>query len=264
MNFSSSTTSDAASPLSSSTRWFLSVWNISLYFENIKFNDLSLPRIRFECVFHTDIGIHRIYYHSMAFLLFISFRCRFDFICSLAFRSRSEANKAFDISGYFFGLVLTGNVDAAQILLGEENPLWLVLVACALVGPLYTLYKVLQWSMKDWANHPIVDGLAVYCNNNTTWLAVASDINIEYRRWFFFSVFNTIYSRIYVYHNSIQNYHPCILYLRNSFAALFSTWSLHEMLSVLLPWNLLITLFYWIALLHCTSSVFCNLRCPLS
>ena len=86
------------------------------------------------------------------------------------------------ILGYLLGLVLTGNVDAAQVLLSNENPWWLVLSACALVGPLYALYNILQWSSKNWSTHPIAKSLAVYCNNNTTWLAVASDVNIEFRR----------------------------------------------------------------------------------
>ncbi|XP_024941675.1 E3 ubiquitin-protein ligase TM129 [Cephus cinctus] len=50
------------------------------------------------------------------------------------------------------------------------------------MGPAYTLHKVLSWSANNWSTHPIAQSLAVYCNNNTTWMAVASDINIEYRR----------------------------------------------------------------------------------
>lgn len=85
-------------------------------------------------------------------------------------------------TGYLLGLVLTGHVDAVEVILGNENPWWLFLSACALVGPLFSLYQVLQWSRNNWATHPIAESLAVYCNNNTTWLSVASDINIEFRR----------------------------------------------------------------------------------
>ncbi|OXU32031.1 hypothetical protein TSAR_004329 [Trichomalopsis sarcophagae] len=84
--------------------------------------------------------------------------------------------------GYLLGLVMTGNVDAVEVIIGNENPWWMVLIACSLVGPLFALYKVLQWSSDGWETHPIARSLAVYCNNNTTWLSAASDINIEFRR----------------------------------------------------------------------------------
>ena len=87
-------------------------------------------------------------------------------------------------------MVLFNHVNVAQILLGDENPLWLTLTICAMIGPSYTLYKVMIWSSNNWAKHPIAQSLAVYCNNNTTWIAVASDINIEYRR----SLFNRLIS----------------------------------------------------------------------
>ncbi|KAJ8686301.1 hypothetical protein QAD02_022095 [Eretmocerus hayati] len=86
------------------------------------------------------------------------------------------------VPGYLLGLVVTGHLDAAQVFLGKDNPWWLVLSACALIGPLYALFKVLQWSSRNWSTHPIAESLSVFCNNNTTWLAVAADINIEFRR----------------------------------------------------------------------------------
>ncbi|XP_066586221.1 E3 ubiquitin-protein ligase TM129 isoform X2 [Prorops nasuta] len=84
--------------------------------------------------------------------------------------------------GYVLGLVLFDHVDTARLLLGHQNPFWLMLILCAMIGPLYTLYMILEWSQNNWALHPIAKNLAVYCNNNTSWISVASDINIEYRR----------------------------------------------------------------------------------
>lgn len=81
------------------------------------------------------------------------------------------------------GLVFTGQYDAAKVLLGNDHSWWLLLTACSLIGPLYALAKTLKWSSDNWASHPIAKGLAVYCNNNTSWVAVASDINIEFRRY---------------------------------------------------------------------------------
>lgn len=80
------------------------------------------------------------------------------------------------------GLALTENIDAAQTILGKNNSLWLILIICALIGPLFTICKVLQWSASNWSNHPIAKALSVYCNNNSTWLSIASDVNIEFRR----------------------------------------------------------------------------------
>ncbi|XP_033209594.1 E3 ubiquitin-protein ligase TM129 [Belonocnema kinseyi] len=84
--------------------------------------------------------------------------------------------------GYLLGLVLFGNIETARIFLGSDNPLWPTLAVCSLIGPIYAVYKVLCWSRNNWATHPIAESLAVYCNNNTRWISVASDINIEYRR----------------------------------------------------------------------------------
>lgn len=87
--------------------------------------------------------------------------------------------------GYLLGLILFGNMEAAQIFLGKENPFWPTLAACSLIGPIYALFKVIVWSKNNWSSHPIAECLAVYCNNNTSWMSVASDINIEYRRYQF-------------------------------------------------------------------------------
>ncbi|XP_011497085.1 PREDICTED: E3 ubiquitin-protein ligase TM129 [Ceratosolen solmsi marchali] len=83
--------------------------------------------------------------------------------------------------GYLLGLILTGNIDADQVLVDNGNPWWLILIVCTLLGPLFLLYKILQWSSNNWSTYPIAKSLAVYCNN-TTWQSVATDINIEFSR----------------------------------------------------------------------------------
>ncbi|XP_015431931.1 PREDICTED: E3 ubiquitin-protein ligase TM129 [Dufourea novaeangliae] len=87
--------------------------------------------------------------------------------------------------GYAVGLILFGHVETIILLLGCHN-LWLIFFTCTILLPLYTLYKILVWSMNNWIKHPIVQNLTIYCNsnnndNNMTWTTVASDINIEYR-----------------------------------------------------------------------------------
>ncbi|XP_006558383.1 E3 ubiquitin-protein ligase TM129 isoform X2 [Apis mellifera] len=87
--------------------------------------------------------------------------------------------------GYAFGLVLFGHVDVVSALLDHVN-LWSIFVTCSILMPLYTLYKILIWSINNWSKHPIAQNLAIYCNNNNnnrmSWTTVASDINVEYQR----------------------------------------------------------------------------------
>ena len=67
--------------------------------------------------------------------------------------------------------------------------------------PVYTLSKILIWSMNNWKKHPIAKNLAVYCNssnnnnNNILWTTVASDINVEYQRLYIIS--RTLFLRYY-------------------------------------------------------------------
>ena len=88
--------------------------------------------------------------------------------------------------GYAFGLILFGHIDAVNVLLSHVN-LWSIFVTCSILIPLYTLSKILIWSMNNWSKHPIAKNLAVYCNSNNNnnsipWTTVASDINVEYQR----------------------------------------------------------------------------------
>lgn len=83
--------------------------------------------------------------------------------------------------GYVFGLILLGHVDTAKLILGNDN-VWLSLLICAVLVPLYVLCKIVEWSANNWSKHPIARTLAVYCNNNRSWIRVAYDINAEYRR----------------------------------------------------------------------------------
>ncbi|KAL6423661.1 hypothetical protein ACFW04_010286 [Cataglyphis niger] len=84
--------------------------------------------------------------------------------------------------GYILGLIFFGHVEAARLFLAGENFLGLLIVLCFTIGPLYILNKVFEWSAHDWATHPIAQNLSVYSNNNMSWMSVASDINVEYRR----------------------------------------------------------------------------------
>ncbi|XP_044593761.1 E3 ubiquitin-protein ligase TM129 [Cotesia glomerata] len=83
---------------------------------------------------------------------------------------------------YIIGLTLLGYIDTVQLLIGTEHSLWLTLSLCALVGPLYTLARIINWSRNDWSQHPIAKKLAIYCDNdNKSWIDVASNVNIEFQ-----------------------------------------------------------------------------------
>ncbi|XP_072766918.1 E3 ubiquitin-protein ligase TM129 [Anoplolepis gracilipes] len=84
--------------------------------------------------------------------------------------------------GYVLGLIFFGHVDTAKLFLIGGNFFGLLVVVCLTIAPVYTLNKVLEWSSHDWAMHPIARNLSIYSNNNMSWMSVASDINVEYRR----------------------------------------------------------------------------------
>ncbi|KAF3426614.1 hypothetical protein E2986_10482 [Frieseomelitta varia] len=85
--------------------------------------------------------------------------------------------------GYAFGLILFGHIDNISVILSHVN-LWSIFLACSILVPVYTLSKILIWSMNNWKKHPIAKNLAVYSNNsdNNIWTTIAPDINVEYQR----------------------------------------------------------------------------------
>lgn len=84
---------------------------------------------------------------------------------------------------YIIGLVLYGYLDVGKLIYTGDDPLKLAAVVFAAVGALYTLNKICEWYIHNWATHPIAQNLSVYSNNNRTWMDVAADINREYQRF---------------------------------------------------------------------------------
>lgn len=87
------------------------------------------------------------------------------------------------LSGYLIGLYLFGHMDYDYIYSGKANALWLFAVLATLCGPIYSIYKSYKLIKDRGSSHPIAQSLAIYANNNTTWSSVASEVNIEYRRF---------------------------------------------------------------------------------
>ncbi|XP_046743391.1 E3 ubiquitin-protein ligase TM129 isoform X2 [Diprion similis] len=86
--------------------------------------------------------------------------------------------------GYILGLAVFGHIDLAQVLLGNVNLFWFTITTSATLVPLYVLFLIVSWALlgSNWSTHPIAKALSVYSNDNNTWITVASNINIEYRR----------------------------------------------------------------------------------
>ncbi|XP_017889747.1 E3 ubiquitin-protein ligase TM129 [Ceratina calcarata] len=84
--------------------------------------------------------------------------------------------------GYGYGLILFEHINISNYF-----TLWSIFMVSTVLIPIYTLYKIWDWSKDNWSEHPIAKNLVIYCNsgnNNTTaqWSTVASDINSEYER----------------------------------------------------------------------------------
>lgn len=52
----------------------------------------------------------------------------------------------------------------------------------AVILPLLALYQIKNWSRDNWRYHPIALNVNKFCNSNSEWMSVASDISAEYRR----------------------------------------------------------------------------------
>ncbi|KAK3912130.1 E3 ubiquitin-protein ligase TM129 [Frankliniella fusca] len=87
--------------------------------------------------------------------------------------------------GYILGLEYVraySYADVEQQLLPTWSYSWKIYVVTATLIPLTVCALFFWWFPNLWRNHPISRKLAVYANPGATWWAVASDINIEFRR----------------------------------------------------------------------------------
>uniref|UniRef100_A0A1B6LAU6 Uncharacterized protein n=1 Tax=Graphocephala atropunctata TaxID=36148 RepID=A0A1B6LAU6_9HEMI len=57
-----------------------------------------------------------------------------------------------------------------------------VLGTLSLMLPITTSIIIYQWKKDNWENHPIAKRLTLFCDDNSSWRTLASDINIEFRR----------------------------------------------------------------------------------
>jgi hypothetical protein len=62
---------------------------------------------------------------------------------------------------------------------------WKVFIGLSIIGPLIVFLYIKRWSRNQWQEHPIAQTLALYSTPQQSWIAVATDINVEFRRCVF-------------------------------------------------------------------------------
>ncbi|GJQ87815.1 hypothetical protein Trydic_g18666 [Trypoxylus dichotomus] len=78
-------------------------------------------------------------------------------------------------------LLLTGNKALYLSILGSSL-IWKIYLSTALTLPILALYQIYDWYRNNYTGHPIARNIHKFCNNNSDWSSVASDINVEHRR----------------------------------------------------------------------------------
>ncbi|KAF5284436.1 hypothetical protein FQR65_LT13542 [Abscondita terminalis] len=113
--------------------------------------------------------------------------------------------------GYAIGLWF---FNYKEILLWSEKSLfWSLLISSSIVLPLLALYQIKTWADNNWEFHPIVVNIKKFCNNNSDWNAVASDINIEFRRIDKISIQANAISKVIATENWIMKVTPLTIFI---------------------------------------------------
>ncbi|XP_078270705.1 E3 ubiquitin-protein ligase TM129 isoform X2 [Rhinoraja longicauda] len=82
--------------------------------------------------------------------------------------------------GYYAGMCFASSDEKDYYFLVSGG--WIIYLLVAVLTPAVVSLIVLYWSSKNWSNHPIARSLALYALPQSSWRAVASSINIEFRR----------------------------------------------------------------------------------
>lgn len=87
------------------------------------------------------------------------------------------------LTGYYIGRICVASADEKFL-----NPLvlsapWRVFLTFCLILPLCTVLVAYYWSRLKWQRHPIARSLQHLAPAGSTWHAVASSINVEFRRF---------------------------------------------------------------------------------
>ena len=87
----------------------------------------------------------------------------------------------YSLPGYYLGLgIVKKSID--HWILWNLPLAWQIYVAMCIILPLCTSALVFYWSRDKWKMHPIARTLQHHAPSGSNWHAVASSINIEFRR----------------------------------------------------------------------------------
>ncbi|KAK5644774.1 hypothetical protein RI129_006074 [Pyrocoelia pectoralis] len=104
----------------------------------------------------------------------------------------------------------------------DKSLLWQLFTNSCFIFPLLALYQIKTWSDDNWKNHPIAVNLSKFCNNNGTWLSVASDINVEFRRIDKICIQTNAVSKIIATENWILKVTPLTIFVAHQSDATFN------------------------------------------
>ena len=87
------------------------------------------------------------------------------------------------VVGYFCGLLIFSQEMNPDITNLSALPFhWKIYVSSSLLLPFVVITLILYWSRNDWQKHPITNNLHALAPQNSSWRAVVSSINVEFRR----------------------------------------------------------------------------------
>lgn len=83
--------------------------------------------------------------------------------------------------GYYFGMCIAAP-DKNLWYVHSANDIWQLYFTISVALPLFSLVLVLHWSRNKWGNHPISKSIGAHALPQSSWRAVSSSINTEFRR----------------------------------------------------------------------------------
>lgn len=89
--------------------------------------------------------------------------------------------------GYYIGNIFISTENEHSVNPVALNILWKIFLAICLLLPFCTAAVAYYWSRNKWQNHPIAKLLQHLAPSGSSWHAIASSINIEFRRFDKFS-----------------------------------------------------------------------------
>ncbi|XP_030749870.1 E3 ubiquitin-protein ligase TM129 [Sitophilus oryzae] len=114
---------------------------------------------------------------------------------------------------YVILLFLLGYVNELSLLFIGTTLYWKIFAATSITLPLLALFEVKRWTDNNYSKHPIVKNLTKFCNNNSSWEVVASEIENEFRRIEKVCISTNPLSRVVVTENWILKVTPLTIFL---------------------------------------------------